>query len=142
VQQDKPRLLLTGEAEALFAEVAAPGAGTAEETEGLPFAGPAALPDPPGEPPPLRVSRKALAPKLMRRAKGVAGMLEDTLDDMDADAGAPPGSSSNGDSSTEAEFALETLSARFLILLYGDVWVPGSVERPKVVIDRRLGGFG
>jgi len=68
---------------------------------------------------PLRGSRRALAPKLMRRAKGVAGMLDDTLEDMEA--GPPEGSSSKGDSSTEPEFALDTLSARALIVVYGDV---------------------
>jgi len=80
------------------------------------FAVPAGAPDVLGdEPPPLRGSRRALAPKLIRRAKGVAGMLEDTLDDMDA--GALAGSSSKGDSSTEPELALDTLSARARIVL-------------------------
>jgi hypothetical protein len=138
VQQDKPRLLATGEAEALCAA----SAGAAEETEGLPFAVPAGPPDPFGEEPPLaRGSRRALAPKLIRRAKGVAGMLDDMLEDIEADGGGPAGSSSKGDSSTEPELALETLSARARMLLYGDVWVPGMVERPRVLMDRRLGGF-
>jgi hypothetical protein len=129
-QQDKPRLFKGGEAEALCA--------AADETEGLPFAFPATGP-PVGEEvePPLRASRRALAPKLTRRAKGEVGRLGDLEEEVEA---APAGSSSKGDSSTDPEFALETLSARARILENGEGWVPGIDERPRVVMDRRLGG--
>jgi hypothetical protein len=78
--------------EVSFAEAAA----VEEETEGLPFA----FPDAEG---PFLTSRRALAPKLMRRAKGDVGRLvaELLLE-----------SSSNGLSSTEPELALEMLAPR------------------------------
>ena len=56
-------------------------------------------------------SRRARAPKLNRRAKGVAGLLE-------ADGG---GSSSKGLSSTEPELALDRLSVRGRALGNGEV---------------------
>lgn len=71
-------------------------------------------------------SRRARAPKLNRRAKGVAGLL---LAD-----GA--GSSSKGLSSTEPEFALDRLSVRGRAFWKGEVWL-GEAERPMVVRDRR-----
>lgn len=117
-QQDKPRLLAV---EAAMDEL---GGEAAEETEGcLPFA-----------PFPLRLSRSTLAaPKLSLRAKGDCGIkgLEEDVPD------GGPASSSKGLSSTEFEFALEMLSARPLIVPNGEVWAPGRVERPRVVMDRR-----
>jgi hypothetical protein len=129
MQQDKPRLFAGGEAEALCAATC--------ETDGLPFAVPVTGP-PVGEEvvAPLRASRRALAPKLTRRVKGEVGRLGD----MEAVEAGPPGSSSKGDSSTEAEFALETLSARARMFENGEGWAPGMEERPRVVMDRRLGG--
>jgi len=62
---------------------------------------------------PFRESSMAFAPKLLRRLKGVFGLGDDMLDDM-ADGG---GSSSNGDSSTDPELALETDSALARIVL-------------------------
>jgi hypothetical protein len=71
-------------------------AAVEEETEGLPFA----FPDAEGL---FLTSRRAFAPKLMRRAKGDVGKLvPDVLLE----------SSSNGLSSTEPELALEMLSPR------------------------------
>lgn len=75
-------------------------------------------------------SRIARAPKLNRRAKGVAGVLPE----LAADGG---GSSSKGLSSTEPELALDRLSVRGLALVAkGDVWLLDAV-RPMVVSDRR-----
>jgi hypothetical protein len=74
-------------------------------------------------------SRSARAPKLRRRAKGVAGLL--LL--LEAEGG---GSSSKGLSSTEPELALERLSVRGRAVWKGEVWL-GEAERPMVVSDRR-----
>jgi len=74
-------------------------------------------------------SRIARAPKLNRRAKGVAGLLFG----LDAEAG---GSSSKGLSSTEPEFALDRLSVRGRAVWKGEDWL-GEAERPMVVRDRR-----
>lgn len=81
LKEDKPRPLAVGEEKATLS------------TEDLPL----------GFPLPLLVltSRKARAPKLRRRANGLAGTLV---------AGASP--SSKGLSSTDAELALEMLSVR------------------------------
>jgi len=87
--------------------------------------------------PPLRGSSIAFAPKLLRLLKGVTGVDDDMLDDM-ADGG---GSSSNGDSSTDPELALDTDSALARIVLYGEVVAAGIVDRPRVVMERRLGWF-
>ena len=89
------------------------------ETEGL------GLPLPVPLPLPVLTSRRARAPKLRRRAKGVAGTLE---------LGASP--SSNGLSSTEPEFALERLSVRGRAGVKGEFWF-GEPERPTVVSERR-----
>lgn len=70
-------------------------------------------------------SRMARAPKLRRRAKGVAGLL--------CDEGA--GSSSKGLSSTEPELALEMLSVRGRAWK-GELWL-GEAARPIVVRERR-----
>lgn len=105
-EQDKPRLLRVGGDLGLA-------------MEGLPLAFPT-FPFPPA-----RTSRRARAPKLKRRAKGVGGMLE----------AVPGASSSKGLSSTEPEVALEMLSPRER-WLKGEVWF-GEAERPKVVRDRR-----
>lgn len=67
----------------------------------------------------------ARAPKLRRRAKGVAGLL----------LAEGPGSSSKGLSSTEPEFALEMLSVRGRAWK-GELWF-GEPDRPMVVSDRR-----
>lgn len=74
-------------------------------------------------------SRSARAPKLSRRAKGVAGLLLE----LEADGA---GSSSKGLSSTEPELALDRLSVRGRALWKGDVWL-GEPDRPSVVRDRR-----
>lgn len=71
-------------------------------------------------------SRMARAPKLSRRAKGAAGLL-------DAEGA---GSSSKGLSSTEPELALDRLSVRGRADWKGDVWL-GEPERPMVVRDSR-----
>ena len=90
------------------------------ETEGL------GLPLPVPLPLPVLTSRSARAPKLRRRANGVAGTLE---------LGASP--SSNGLSSTEPEFALERLSVRGRAAgVKGEFWF-GEPERPTVVRERR-----
>ena len=89
------------------------------ETEGL------GLPFPFPLPLPVLTSRRARAPKLSRRAKGVAGTLELV---------ASP--SSNGFSSTEPEFALERLSVRGRAGEKGEDWL-GEPERPMVVRERR-----
>lgn len=70
------------------------------------------------------------------RAKGVAGTLAEGLLALGEAL-----SSSNGDSSTEPEFADEMLSARLRILLNGEVWAPGRVVKPRVVIERRRGAW-
>lgn len=74
-------------------------------------------------------SRSARAPKLNRRAKGVAGLL--LVADVDG-----AYSSSKGLSSTEPEFALEMLSVRVRWDWKGDVWA-GEADRPTVVSDSR-----
>jgi hypothetical protein len=73
-------------------------------------------------------SLRARAPKLRRRAKGVAGLL------LVLDAG-PAASSSKGLSSTEPELALERLSVRWRGWK-APPWL-GEPERPTVVSDRR-----
>jgi hypothetical protein len=96
-------------------------AAVEDETEGLPFAFPFAVEL-------FLTSRRAFAPKLIRLANGDVGTLE------------PEGaleSSSKGLSSTEPEFALDTLSPRFRGLTKDGVGAPGMVERPRVVMDRR-----
>jgi hypothetical protein len=109
-EHDKPRPLAVGGVLA-----------TALETEGLPLA--FGLPEPPA-----LTSRKALAPKLMRRANGVVGTL------------APEGvSSSKGLSSTEPELALDSLSRRARAVLKGLDWLPGRADRPSVVMESRRG---
>lgn len=86
---------------------------------------------------PFPLPRRArAAPKLILRANGVAGTLAEGLLALGEVL-----SSSNGDSSTEPEFADEILSARLRMLLKGEVWAPGRVERPRVVIERRRGGW-
>lgn len=87
------------------------------EGRGLPFPFPLTLP--------VLTSRRARAPKLRRRPKGVVGTLE---------LGASP--SSKGLSSTEPEFALEVLSVRGRPGVKGEVWF-GEPERPTVVRERR-----
>jgi hypothetical protein len=106
--EDRPRLRPVG--------------GEALWTEGLPFGLPTL---------PLLclTSRSARAPKLNRRAKGVAGLL------LVADVGGAK-SSSNGLSSTEPELALEMLSVRVRGFVKGDVW-PGEAASPMVVRDSR-----
>jgi hypothetical protein len=91
-------------------------------TEGLPFWFPTL---------PLLclTSRRARAPKLNRRAKGVAGLL--LVADVEGAC-----SSSKGLSSTDPEFALEILSVRVRGFGNGDVW-PGEAPRPMVVSDSR-----
>jgi len=74
-------------------------------------------------------SRMARAPKLSRRAKGVAGLL------LLLDAGPPAGSSSKGLSSTEPELALDRLSVRCRGLK-AVAWL-GEPESPMVVRDSR-----
>jgi hypothetical protein len=72
------------------------------------------------------MSRMARAPKLSRRAKGDAGML---------DVGASP--SSKGDSSTVPEFELDRLSVRGRpVGMKGEVAL-GDPDKPTVVRDRR-----
>lgn len=73
-------------------------------------------------------SRRARAPKLSRRAKGVAGLL------LVLDTG-PAGSSSKGLSSTEPELALDRLSVRCRGLKAPPPL--GEPERPMVVRDSR-----
>lgn len=70
-------------------------------------------------------SRMARAPKLRRRAKGVAGLL----------LAEGAGSSSKGLSSTEPEFALEMLSVR--VRAWKGELCPGEADRPMVVKERR-----
>lgn len=119
---------MTGEAEALC--------DAAEVTEGREIPFPAGPGGPLGEEaPPFRGSSMALAPKLLRLLKGLVGVGDDMLDDM-VDGG---GSSSKGDSSTEPELALDTDSALARMVLYGVVVEPGMVDRPRVVMERRLG---
>jgi hypothetical protein len=86
---------------------------------GLPFG----FPTPPL---PCLTSRIARAPKLSRRANGVAGLLLLV---------GGPKSSSKGLSSTEPELALEMLSVRVRgVWRNGDVW-PGEAPRPIVVSE-------
>jgi hypothetical protein len=93
--------------------------------EGLPFGLPTLT-----LPLPCLTSRSARAPKLTRRAKGVAGLLPGA--DVE---GAQ--SSSNGLSSTEPELTLDRLSVRVRgTCMKGEVW-PGEAERPMVVSDSR-----
>ena len=70
-------------------------------------------------------SRMARAPKLSRRAKGVAGLL----------LAAGVASSSKGLSSTEPELTLERLSVRGRGWK-GELWL-GEPDRPSVVMERR-----
>ena len=85
---------------------------------GLPFG----FPTPPL---PCLTSRIARAPKLSRRANGVAGLL----------LAEGPKSSSKGLSSTEPELALEMLSVRVRgVWRKGEVW-PGEAPRPIVVSE-------
>lgn len=89
--------------------------------EGLPFALPAEEP--------FLASRSAFAPKLMRRANGVVGMLE-----------AGGLSSSKGLSSTDPEFALEMLSARGRVVANGMGWLfHMPFDNPTVFTERRRG---
>ncbi|KAI9814088.1 MAG: hypothetical protein M1832_005976 [Thelocarpon impressellum] len=82
---------------------------------------------------PARTSRRARAPKLMRRAKGVVG--------TEADVGAAPSPSSMTFSSTAGgpEPALDMLSRREAAEPgpKGEVWVGEVPERPSVVMDMR-----
>jgi hypothetical protein len=93
------------------------GGDFAIETEGLPLAFVLPVLD--------LISRMARAPKLSRRAKGEAGML---------DVGASP--SSKGDSSTVPEFELDMLSVRGRPGVKGDVAFC-EPDKPTVVRDRR-----
>ena len=107
--EDRPRPRPVGGEEALW-------------MEGLPFGFPTL---------PLLclTSRSARAPKLNRRAKGVAGLL--LVADVER-----LYSSSKGLSSTEPELTLEMLSVRVRGFWNGEVW-PGAAERPIVVSESR-----
>jgi len=109
--EDKPRPCLFAVGGVLVLET---------EGRGLPF------PEPPPTLPVL-TSRRARAPKLSRRPKGVGGTLELPLG---------PSLSSNGLSSTEPEFALEMLSVRGRPGEKGELWF-GEPDRPMVVRERR-----
>lgn len=74
-------------------------------------------------------SRIARAPKLKRRAKGVAGMLLAPAEGGEL-------SSSKGLSSTEPELTLDRLSARGRGAVKGVDWFVVG-ERPMVVSERR-----
>ena len=80
---------------------------------------------------PVRTSRSALAPKLIRRANGVAGV----------EGGAEPSPSSMTFSSKvgepEREPVLDMLSRRVTPEPNGEVWVGDEPERPRVVMDIR-----
>lgn len=92
-------------------------------TEGLPFAFPEGEP---AEPDLLLISRIACAPKLTRRANGLAG-LDET---------GGPSLSSKGDSSSEPLELPEMLCPRDRMLSKGDCCV-GEVPSPAVATDRR-----
>ena len=79
----------------------------------------------------VRTSRKALAPKLMRRANAVLGVV------AGAEASASPSSMTLSSSAVEPEPALEALSRRAGAVPKGEVCVGDDPERPRVVMDMR-----
>ncbi len=77
---------------------------------------------------PVRASRSALAPKLMRRASGETGEF----------AGASPSSTALSSNMAELVPALETLSRReAAAAVKGDVCVGEHPDRPSVEMDTR-----
>ena len=76
---------------------------------------------------PALTSLRALAPKLIRRANGVAGVLAVLASPSSIALSSIPG---------EPELVLETLSWRPLKLPNGEVWV-GEPDKPNVEMDIR-----
>ena len=102
----------------------------------LPFCPGLPFPPPPPPPPPfpnelVRISRRARAPKLVRRAKGVVGGLPPLFGSR-----AGPSSSAIADSLTLPLSAEPMLPRRPRKELNGEVWL-GMPERPSVVKERR-----
>lgn len=78
-------------------------------------------------PVPVFTSRSALAPKLIRRAKG---------EDGDSFGAASPSSTALSSMEADGDVLLETLSCLALTPAKADAWV-GEPERPRDVIDIR-----